>query len=224
MKRYLRIRGAALPETALFMSLALLLVLGAAQLTYVGVSQISADGAAVIGAHAVASNPNANAKTIIPSLFPQIHAADITTSTPSPNSVQTVISRNVSALTILPGTPSTYAITGADIELQPATANATPAPFSIKIDATLKNYCPVSGDCELPATYKFYIAQQPTTGGNGKNGQWSEWMCHDGYYGSVGFPSSRPTGGLAGSAYDPTKNGTTENTIYSWDSGSHTCS
>ena len=225
MKMTLRtIRGSALPETAMFISLALLLVLGAAQLTLVGVSQLSADGAAFLGAHAAASNPNADPKKVITSIFPQIAASGVTTTSPSATAVQTVVSRNVSALSIFPGSPSSYPITGADIELQPGTANATPAPFSINIAATLKNYCPSSDDCALPSNYSIYIAQQPSLHGNGVNGQWSEWICHDGYFDTINFPATRPAGGLAGSAYDPGKKGTVENTIYSWDSGTHACS
>jgi len=213
------IRGTALPETALFLSLALLLVVGAAHVTYIGVSQLSVDGAAFIGAHATASNPNANAKTIVTTLFPQIAAAQVKTSAPDPTSVQAVISKDVSALTMLPGSPSTYSLTGADIEFQPASNTATPAPFSISIGANLSNYCAPAGDCELPSRYPIAIAQHVSSSkANGVNGQWSEWLCHDGYYGKLNFPNSRPTT-LAGTSFDPSRSNTTENAIYSWDSG-----
>lgn len=213
-----------MPETALFISLALALILGAAQITLLGLSQLSADGAAFLAAHTVASNPNADPSKVVPSLFPQIHADNIVTSTPSPNSVQSLITKNVSALNVIPGAPSQIQISASDLELQPASASATPAPFSIQITATLKNYCPVGAGCAFPSRYSMYIAQQPSTGGHGVNGQWSEWICHDGYYGSLKFPASRPTRGVSGSQYDPNKNNTAENAIYSWDSGTHACS
>jgi len=216
-------RGTAMPETAMFISLALALILGAAQLTLLGVSQLSADGAAFLAAHTVASNPNANPATVVPSLFPQIHADNISTSTPSPTTVQSLITKNVSALNIIPGAPSSIQISASDLELQPASASATPAPFSIQVNATLMNYCPVGGGCAYPSSYSMYIAQQPTPGGHGANGLWTEWLCHDGYYGSLKFPASRPAGGVAGSAYDPNKNKTAESAIYGWDSGTHAC-
>lgn len=223
MMRYAS-RGTAMPETALFISLALALILGAAQLALLGVSQLSADGAAFLAAHTVASNPNADPSKVVPSLFPQIHADNIVTSTPSPNSVQSLVTKNVSALNVIPGAPSSIQITGADIELQPAGANATPAPFSIAFSAKLKNYCEPGVGCAYPSSYSMYLAQHPTPGGNGKNGQWTEWLCHEQYFGSLSFPSTRPVGGLSGSAFDPNKKNTVENTIYSWDSGTHACS
>jgi hypothetical protein len=217
-------RGSALPETALFISLALAVILGAAQMTFLGLSQLSADGAAFLAAHTVASNPNANPSEVVPSVFPRIHADDISTSTPSPDSVQSFIRKNVSALSIVPGAPSSIEISASDLELQPASPSATPAPFSIRIDATLRNYCPPGAGCAYPSSYSMYIAQQPSTGGHGINGQWSEWMCHDGYYAQLKFPASRPTGGISGSSYDPNKKNTAENAIYSWDTGTHACS
>lgn len=216
-------RAAALPETALIIGLSLLMLLGIAQMTLIGLAQVSADGAAFVAAHTAAIDSSANVPSVVATAFPQLNANSIVATPSASNLQQAVVSKSVGGFLLLPGVASTYALSGSDVEFSPQGVNATPQPFSFGINATLKNYCPVSGACSLPSTYSVYLAQYVNTqaSGNGWNGAFAEWRCHQQYLASVNFPSSRPTGGLAGSIYDPTNasNKDVEYPIYQWDQG-----
>jgi hypothetical protein len=70
-----------------------------------------------------------------------------------------------------------------------------------------------------------YLAQGVNNGnGNGVNGTFSEWQCHQKNYASVNWPNAYPSwASIQGGKLDPTQNNSTENTIYGWDSGTHKC-
>lgn len=223
-----RTRGAAMAETALTVGLSLLLVLGAAQMALLGYTQISADGAAFIAAHTQAQNPSANGITAATGVFSQFSSSNFSTPSPSPSMQPMTVSKSLSGFSLMPGLASTYTVTGKDVEYSPAGGAATPAPFSFANTATLLNYCDPHGNCTLPSTtYTMYLAQGVGNGnGNGANGIFSEWRCHQRAYAGLNW-GAYPQGGYnaikGDKTFDPYTNGSTENTIYGWDSGTHKC-
>lgn len=224
MKRTMR--GAALPETALVLSLALIVLFGTSQMAIVAFTQASADGAAFLGAHALAIDPSASATSVIGSVFPQFSSGNIGTPGSTTNYQSQTISKTVDGFP-LQHLSSAYTITGSDIELKPQGAAQAPQAFSFGATSTsLVNFCNPTKTCNAPSSRSIWLAQSVDTSGNGNgwNGPFKEWRCHQQYFASLNFPSSRPSGGLAASGFDWTASGTTENTIYGWDSGNHACS
>lgn len=225
---YMTTRGTALPETALTIGLALLLVLGAAQMAIIGYTQISADGAAFIAAHTQAQNPAANGETTAHGVFSNVDVSDFGTPAPSPSMLPMTVSKNVTGFALMPGLASSYAITGKDVEYAPNGSGATPAPFAFSVTTeTLLNYCDGRGSCFFPSTYTIYLAQGVGDGnGNGVNGVFSEWRCHQQYFAKVNWPQTRPNGYNAikgDKVLDPYTNSSIEGNIYGWDSGNHAC-
>jgi hypothetical protein len=225
-------RGTALPETALTIGLALLLVLGAAQMALIGYTQISADGAAFIAAHAQAQNPNANGQTVAHGVFSNIDTTDFSTPSPSPSMMPQLVSKTVGGFALIPGLASSYSLQGKDVEYAPTAAGATPPPYQFSIGtngmSTLINYCdPKGASCAMPSTYQMYLAQGIGNGnGNGSNGIFSEWRCHQQYFAKVNWPNARPQGYSAikgDKVLDPLSNSSIEGNIYGWDSGTHKC-
>jgi hypothetical protein len=226
--KYANVRGTALPETALTIGLALLLVLGAAQMAIIGYTQISADGAAFVAAHTQVQNPSANGKTVAHTVFSNIDTGDFGTPSAAPSLVPMTVNKVTSGFPLMPGLASSYAMTGKDVEYAPNGAGATPAPFVFSVPGeTLLNYCDPHGSCFLPSTYTMYLAQGVGNGnGNGANGVFSEWRCHQQYFAKVNWPNTRPNGysQIKGDkVLDPWTSSSVENAIYSWDSGNHKC-
>jgi hypothetical protein len=222
-------RGTALVETALTVGLALLLVLGAAQMAIIGYTQISADGAAFLAARAQAENPSANGVTTATSIFSNFSSSNFSTPSPSPSLVPYSVTKSVGGFSLMPGLSSTYSVTGKDVEYAPAGGTATPAPYTFSINPEyLLNYCDPTKSCSLPSNYTIYLAQGIGNGnGNGINGVFSEWQCHQKYYAQVNWPSTRPQGGYntikGDKVMDPNAPGSVEGNIYGWDSGQHKC-
>ena len=218
-------RGTALVETALSVGVALLLVLGAAQMALIGYTQVSADGAAFVSAHARAANPNANGVTTATSVFNQFEAGDFTTPSPGPLLDPSVVKKNVGGFALVPGVASTYSVTGKDVEYAPANVSSTPAPYQFSIGASLLNYCDTSNKPCAPSALQIYLAQNLGTGnGNGVNGQFGEWRCHQKYFARVAqaFPGSYPASNgyknaVKGTDLDVSTQSSDENAIYSWD-------
>lgn len=227
--KYTHKLGTALPETALTIGLALLLVLGAAQMALIGYTQISADGAAFVAAHTQAQNPNANGQTTATSVFSAIGSSNFDNPTPAASMVPESVTKSIAGFPLMPGLASSYTVTGKDLEYAPDAAGATPAPYSFGATAYLHNYCVSNtSSCSLPSKYSVYLAQGVGNGnGNGSNGIFSEWRCHQQYYAKLNWAQmSYPDGysAIAGSkVYDPLTNNSIENSIYSWDSGTNVC-
>jgi hypothetical protein len=162
-------RGTALVETALTVGLALLLVLGAAQMAIIGYTQISADGAAFLAARAQAENPSANGVTTATSIFSNFSSSNFSTPSPSPSLVPYSVTKSVGGFSLMPGLSSTYSVTGKDVEYAPAGGTATPAPYTFSINPEyLLNYCDPTKSCSLPSNYTIYLAQGIGNGnGNG---------------------------------------------------------
>lgn len=221
-------RGAAMVETALSVGLSLLLVLGAAQMALIGYTQISADGAAFIAAHTVAQNSSANGTNAATQVFSNMEADDFSSPSPAPVLDPVLVQKNVAGFALIPGVASSYQIAGKDLEYAPANAGSTPWGFQFGIKAYLYNVCSTS-DCPLPSNFQIYLAQSVQSGnGNGANGQFAEWRCHQRYLAKIGhdFPNSYPsyngngyTAYVQGTQLDAFKNNTDENSVYGWDTG-----
>jgi hypothetical protein len=124
-----RNRGNALPETALILSLVMLLLSAAVQTAMAAYVQVSADGAAFVSAHATVQHygaPNVSAspgvttlaQTIAHSVFSHIKTTDVTVKNPDNASLETTVTEHVSGFTLLPGSPATFTVTGRDVEAQ----------------------------------------------------------------------------------------------------------
>jgi hypothetical protein len=124
-----RVRGNALPETALVMALVLLLLSAAIQTAMAAYVQVSADGAAFASAHSTVQHygaPNAAtdptvttlAQTIAHSIFSHIKTTDVAVKNPDNASLETTVTEHVSGFTLLPGSPATFTVTGRDVEAQ----------------------------------------------------------------------------------------------------------
>lgn len=224
-------RGTALPETALVIGTALLMVLGAAQMAIIGYTQVGADGAAFAAAHAAAANPSADVATAAGTVFKQFSRTNFASPSPGPAAKAIVVSKTIPGFSLLPGVASNYTLSGSDLEYAPAGGTATPAPFLYSNTAYLYNYCAVgakmkNNSCGIfpVTTYTMYLAQNVQSGnGNGVNGQWTEWRCHQRYFASVKWDGSRAAA-ASDTNLDPTVNGSTESAIYGWDtSNTHAC-
>jgi hypothetical protein len=204
------------------LGISLILMLGAVQSTVIGYSQVSADGAAFVAAHTTAMDSSASGSSVVASTLPGFSADSVSVSSPGNDLQQATVSKSVDGFLMVPGVAGSYQLSGADVEFAPNAASQMPQDFSFSIDATLNNYCPDHGPC---SPRSIYLAQYVDTqgAGNGWNGPFAEWRCHQQYYASLNFPSQRPLGGLTGSSFDPQANKTVENTIYGWDNGSHAC-
>ncbi|HET7815142.1 MAG TPA: TadE family protein [Candidatus Baltobacteraceae bacterium] len=213
-------RGAALVETALSVSLVLMLVLGTAQMALIGYNQISADGAAFIASHTAAADPSASPDAVAHSVFNNIPASAVTPS-PASGMAQYSVSKSIPGFSLIPGLSQQYTIGGGDTELAPSPPPTSGPVYAISFNATLYNYCMPSAVCSFPQTYSMYLAQKLLPYGNGVNGEFQEWGCHAGYFDNLAkdFPSSMPLSITSGSALDPSSAGSDENTVYSWDSG-----
>ncbi|MGZ3497526.1 MAG: TadE/TadG family type IV pilus assembly protein [Vulcanimicrobiaceae bacterium] len=215
-------RGNTLPETAIILAVALMMMLGALQIALYGFGQASADGAAFVASNSFA-NGGATPEPMAASVFPGIAQNNIVLSTPRPGVVIGTATTTMPGLAFVPGMPSSLPIAGADIEPLTSTAQGgPPPPFTFSVKANLKNYCTPTSLCPYPAQHCMYLAQALDNSGNGKNGQFSEWYYHANTFASVSWPRQRPSS-IAGSNLDPGVPGSTENTIYSWDASVTTC-
>ena len=211
-----RQRGVALPETAILIGLALLLILGASQLAILSVTQLSADGGAFVAAHLLAQEHTASPLATVQGIFPGIKAGNLSASSAGANVEQATVTTSAGGFS-LPGFPSSFPITGSDLEVAPAAVDAAAQTYTFGVTAQLLNWCPYQTSCTFPSARSIYVAHQLSTGGNGVNGQFSEWICHANKFGSVSFPNALPTPGARWNPLD-THSGA-EYDIYSWDTG-----
>ncbi len=222
-------RGTALVETALSVSVSLLIVLGAAQMALIGYTQLSADGAAFVAAHASAANPGGDSVAAAQRVFKQFPSSAFATPQPSTNMDGATVDRNVSGFSLVPGLASTYAVEGKGLEWQAAGAGAGASTYSFDaVGTVLKNYCaPGASSCALPSSYSITLlgSGDINMNGNGTNGPFAAWRCHQKIYSRIAqsFTHYSPLNGysdIQGTNLDPNKNNSDENSVYSWDSGS----
>jgi len=209
-------RGAAMAETAVIVSFALLLVLGALQIFLLGFGQISSDGASFLAAIA-ASAGYANPQGLGASIFPGIKQVNITTNIGG-GTVVGQASIGVPGLGAIPGLGSLTTEQGADIEPYTSLSQGLgPQPFTFAVTANLANFCSDGVSCS--SNYAMTLAQHINPSGSGVNGQFQEWNCHGIAYAALVFPLILPT---PGPTWDATNAASYEHTIYAWDTGT-TC-
>lgn len=240
-------RGNGLPETMIVMSLLLMLLFGAVNLTLIGYGQISADGASYIAARAAAvsspsSAPSAAAAQVAEA-FPRVAPSSLTLSDSS------ILAAALVAMTA-PGLSSGSLTRISAREIEPLGPSATLPPSGIAFSvssATLKNYVSPAG---VPnANYQAALATRidvscadswpsPRYGTPCWQAQvgFDDWCSHDSTYDAITssgnasyFPTPPPGGGTAAYAaavaayaagkYSTTRSGTAEYTIASWDAG-----
>ena len=234
-------RGTALPETAIVLSLVLLLLLGTIQLTVIGFTQSTADGAAFVAAHTNSIGATTSAASVAQSAFPIVGTNVALSATSS--TVQAVTSLTTGGLLLVPGGASSYSIFGGDVEPLFSGGSGGSQNFGFAVNATLPNYCDPGKPCtNLPSSRAIWLAQNACvvgngngnsgcSNGNGVGGAFAEWGCHlNGYQAMLqNFPAPSAVGaggwinpatgkvGISGTIYDPTltspsKNGNTSGT------------
>lgn len=234
-------RGVALPETAMIIGMALMLIFGIAELALLGFAQAQVEGAAFVAAHSAAINSSGDpatdktyAMSILASPFPQVRASDVDLTYPAsaPGTIQAVVSKNPIVLSfpggaeMVAGGGTPVNVTGIDME--PASVpspGATPV-SAIAVQATLQNYCaPVAkygaASC---VSRSLYLSQYDilTGSGNGANGQFAEWNCRYKLFpnapsNKVTYPNTMPSDGGPGSQWDPSSSSFNEKSLYAFD-------
>jgi hypothetical protein len=194
-------RGAALPETAIVISVALLVLFGAVQLALIGYFQAMADGASFIGAWTVAQKPQGDtadqthADNAVRTVFPKIDTnAHELTIDHTGTTVSSTVTKTVPGLDIVPGAPSTLTIHSRTVEsLGPTNAQQgfVPGPYPFAVSVKLTNYYAASGVAQAPRC--IYVAQQVGTYiPHGGSYRFSDWYNHDTIFQSLNFPTTRP--------------------------------
>lgn len=198
----------------------LLLLFGSVQLAIIGFYQSMSDGAAFVAAHA--QSLSGSGPQVAATVFPQVKSSDVTITNPTTSTVEAAVAKSTLGLLLVPGAATSVDVNGADIEPQISTVFATPAPYQFSVTSNLTNWCANEwrgATCSTfpsPTTYAVYLAQTVNNQGNGQgwNGPFAEWRCHQQYFASVNFPNALPT---PGATWDVTNKQSPENPIYSWD-------
>lgn len=219
-------------ETAIVLSMVLVLLFGIMQIAVWGYTQATTEGAAFVAAHAASVNSSGSAATdatyglsVANLAFPAVKAGDLNLTYPQSNVIQAIVTRTAGGLLLVPGASKTISVRGGDIE--PILANSSnPGSTNggIAVQATLNNYCFWQNKNKTTCTPRtIYIAQFDDIygKGNGKNGQFAEWNCRPALflpYGGTYFKIPMPTGAISGGPYDPGAGSAFgENSLYSFD-------
>ena len=221
-------------ETAIVVTMALLVITGAMQLAVAGYSQATTEGAAFVGAHAAAINSSGSLSSdksyglsVANKGFPGIPAAQFSMTYPTTNTIQVIVQSSAGGLLFVPGAAGKMQTAGGVIE--PILANISDLQSTtsgVGIQATLWNYCASNkgkGAITCPAAgTPIYIAQFDNIDGNGNgtNGQFAEWNCRPAMFPPFGigyFTTTIPKGGV-GTLYDPGSGTFFEAGLYKFDS------
>ena len=237
-------RGSAVVETALVMSIVLMVIFGALQLSLLAFTQTSQDGAAFVAARAYSQNPSAGAapaEAAAHTIFTHIPVAAFVV-TPAAGQVSVTIAGTARGLPV-PGTPASFGLSS--IASEPF---GTASGSAFGVTATLSNYYTTPGDNNatpgLLQPRSIRIAQTFGTG-NGANGRFAEWYCRQAVYAALSIPTTTAGAGQncqqegqhtgncnggngnghgnsGGSFFDPMQAASALHQIYSWDTGA-TC-
>ena len=228
-------RGTAVVETAFVMSLVLMVLFGALQLSVLAFTQTSQDGAAFVAARAYAENPSAGAapaEAAAHAIFPHVPVS-VFALAPSTGRVSVTIVEGANGLPV-PGTPTAFALNSIASEVF-GTANG--GPFGVT--AMLQNFYTTPGDngatAGLLQSHSLVFAQ---TFGISPASRYAEWYCREAVYAALHMPTTtakdqnceqygQHTGncggdGQSGSFFDPMRSGSDLHPIYTWDTGT-TC-
>jgi TadE-like protein len=218
-------RGTAMIETAIVLTMVLVILYGTMQIAIWGYSQATSEGAAFIGAHAASINSSGSQSTdqtyglsVANVAFPKIGGSGpftflLTYPTGQTNAIQAIVTSDaVGGLLMLPNAKQNIEVRGGDIEpILASISNKGSTNGGFGAQATLMNYCffkttgkTTSSLCPI-AGRAIYIAQYDDIygKGNGKNGQFAEWNCRPtlfatwGGSGTLSFPTTYPTYGTS---------------------------
>jgi Flp pilus assembly protein TadG len=184
-------KGGTLPETAIVMSVVLLVLFGAVQLAIIGYSQLMADGAAFVGARSVAENPQgtsstdqANARSAVGNVFSHLPSGSVAAQENADNTVTSSIGTSVPGLPV-PGAPSTVSVNSRVVEplIPHGTPKFIPGPYPFTASATLANDYQYAVNGSQILNHPIWLAQTVASyGGVGTTGRFFEWNCHLTYY------------------------------------------
>jgi hypothetical protein len=219
-------RGTALAETALVVSMALLVIFNGVQLGLLSFYQLNADASAftaarlegLTGSASTAQNTSTN------TLPPAADSYAITQPTASLS--QAVVTKTGAGLLLLPGAPAGVTVRG---EHQEPTAPAPGTGFSFAFAVPLAqtfivNYFAqgATNAAGSGGTHDVYLAQNvdTTTNAQGWNGAFAEWSEHQKCFASINFPSqysATQNNGQPLAQWTSFPNNSAEAAIYSWD-------
>jgi hypothetical protein len=233
-------RGTALVETALVVSLALMIIFNGLELALMGFDQSHADQHAFTAARiqAITGSATTGTNTTKTNFPPALDTYSVTTvGTLS----QAVISKTAHALVMLPGAKS-VAIKGEHQELVTPNAANSPLPFAFSVPtAVLQNYYAAgtsNGTAAAIGRRNMTLAQAVNTATNsqGWNGAFKQWRDHEKCFAAINFPQNYASTQTSSADTAPAtmwlnyttgtgKNGNApEAAIYGWDTGgSGTC-
>ena len=219
-------RGAALVETAFVMSIVLMVLFGALQLSLLAYAQTSQDGAAFVAARAYAQNPAggaAPAEAAAHKIFAHVPVAAFVV-TPSAGQVGVSVQGTASGLPVA-GTPATFALGAVDAEILGV---ASGGPFSVTV--TLQNYYTSPGDnYDMGGLLQPRVMLVAQTFGVASGSRYAEWYCRQAVYSALHIPTTTANGAancyfwwFYGCFFDPMRASSPLDPIYDWDTG-ETC-
>ena len=220
-------RGAVLVETAFVMSIALMVLFGALQLSLLAYAQTSQDGAAFVAARAYAENPAAgaaSAEAAAHKIFAHVPVSAFAL-TPSAGQVGVSVQGSATGLPVS-GTPATFSLSALDSEPLGVAGAAGP----ISATATLQNYYTSPGDAYavggLLQPRTMLVAQ---TFGAAPGSRYAEWYCRQAVYSALRIPTTTANGAALcyywwfyGCFFDPMRASSPLDPVYDWDTG-ETC-
>ena len=180
-------RGAALVETAFVMSIVLMVLFGALQLSLLAYAQTSQDGAAFVAARAYAQNPAggaAPAEAAAHKIFAHVPVSAFVL-TPSAGQVAVTVQGTAGGLPVA-GTPTTFAVNALASEI---VSGGTSAPFSTTM--TLSNYYTSPGDNNAtPGLLRPRAILLAQTFGTSPASRFAEWYCRQAVYAALQIPTT----------------------------------
>jgi hypothetical protein len=225
-------RGAALAETALVVSLALVIFFNGLELALLGFNQLHADAAAFVAARYQALSGSATtATTKTNTALPP--ATALALSTPAGFS-QAIATRTSPGLIMVPGMTGSFTLKGQQLEPLPSPSTSPIFDFSAPSTSIVNFYAQGTvGSAAAPTTHAVSLAQtidQATT-----SDVFHQWREHQRCLASIAFPATYGATQTSTSGGVYTVNGSTnpwatfpansaESKVYGWDSGgSGTC-
>ena len=210
-------------ETAFVMSVVLMVLFGALQMSLLAFAQTSQDGAAFVAARAYAQDPaagSASAAAAAHKIFAHVPAAAVVL-TPAAGQVAVNVQGTANGLPV-PGTPASFALGSVDSELL---AGAAGGPFAVTV--TLQNYYTSPGDNYgvggLLQPRPMLVAQ---TFGAVSGSRYAEFYCRQAVYSALHIPTTTANGAancyfwwFYGCFFDPMRLSSPLDPIYDWDTG-----
>ena len=180
-------RGAVLVETAFVMSVVLMVLFGAMQLSLLAYAQASQDGAAFVAARAYAQNPSAGAspaEAAAHKIFAHVPVSAFVL-TPSAGQVAVTVQGTAGGLPVA-GTPATFAVNALASEIVSGASGAT---FGATM--TLGNYYTSPGDTNAtPGLLRPRAMLLAQTFGISPASRFAEWYCRQAVYAALQIPTT----------------------------------